>query len=53
MTLLKTTWCSGYDPLVFEFLDPGSTPGVVSKIIQLLLDKKTSTHSIYHHLVHY
>ena len=31
MTLLKTTWSSGYDPLLFEYWGPGLTPGVVSK----------------------
>ena len=29
ITLLKTTWSSGYDPLLMEFWGPGSTPGVV------------------------
>ena len=29
MTLLKITWSRGYDPLLFEFWGPGSTPGVV------------------------
>ena len=51
MTLLKTTWSSGYDPLLIEFWGPGSTPGVVSKIILLLLDKihnRKNTRSPYH-----
>ena len=35
MTLLKTTWCSGYDPLLNGFWGPGLTPFVISKYYTL------------------
>ena len=45
MTLFKTTWSGCYDPLLNEFLGPGSTSGVVSKYYTLTaLTKK-------HHMI--
>ena len=50
MTLLKTTWSNGYDPLLFQHWDAGSTPGVVSKKLYIYYLTKYTTKKNYHSL---